>query len=40
MGKVKYHQYTQDHLLAYLKAYDESGQSVRAFLHGYFHNFP
>ena len=31
MGKVKYHQYTHDQRLTYLKAYDESGQSVRAF---------
>ncbi|AEV29447.1 Transposase [Sphaerochaeta pleomorpha str. Grapes] len=31
MGKIQYHQYTHDQRLAYLKAYDESGQSVRAF---------
>jgi hypothetical protein len=31
MGKIKYHQYSHDQRLAYLKAFDESGQSVRAF---------
>ncbi len=31
MRKVKYHQYTQDQRLTYLKVYDESGQSFRAF---------
>ena len=31
MVKIKYHQYTQEQRLAYLKAFDESGQSIRAF---------
>lgn len=31
MDKIKNHQYTHDQRLAYLKAYDESGQSIRAF---------
>ncbi|MBN2859111.1 MAG: transposase [Sphaerochaetaceae bacterium] len=31
MGTTNYHQYTHDQRLAYLKEFDESGQSVRAF---------
>ncbi len=31
MGTTNYHHYTHDQRLAYLKEFDESGQSVRAF---------
>ncbi|WP_422479169.1 hypothetical protein [Pleomorphochaeta sp. DL1XJH-081] len=31
MGTMNYHQYTHDQRIAYLKEFDESGQSVRAF---------
>ncbi len=31
MDKIKNQQYTHEQRLAYLKAYDESGQSIRAF---------